>query len=55
MTGSGADTLAARVLEHARTRGLKIATAESCTGGLVAAALTAIAGSSDVLERGFVT
>ena len=38
-----------------RARGLKIATAESCTGGLVAAALTDIAGSSDVVDRGFVT
>ena len=37
-----------------RTRGLTIVTAESCTGGLIAAALTAIAGSSDVVERGFV-
>lgn len=45
---------ATRVLEAARTRNLKIATAESCTGGLVAAALTNVAGSSDVLERGFV-
>jgi nicotinamide-nucleotide amidase len=43
------------VLGACRTRGLKVATAESCTGGLVAAALTAIAGSSDVVERGFVT
>ncbi|WP_018239579.1 CinA family protein [Ensifer sp. BR816] len=36
-------------------RGLKIATAESCTGGLIAAALTEIAGSSAVVDRGFVT
>jgi nicotinamide-nucleotide amidase len=48
---AGAD----RVLEAFRARGWKIATAESCTGGLVAAALTDIAGSSDVFERGFVT
>lgn len=47
--------LAEDVLDACRARGLKIAMAESCTGGLVAAALTAIAGSSDVLERGFVT
>jgi nicotinamide-nucleotide amidase len=46
---------AARVLEHCRARGLTVATAESCTGGLVAGALTEIAGSSDVLDRGFLT
>jgi len=46
---------AARLLDECRRRGLKLATAESCTGGLVAATLTAIAGSSDVVERGFVT
>jgi nicotinamide-nucleotide amidase len=43
------------VLAACRARGLMVATAESCTGGLIAAALTAIAGSSDVLDRGFVT
>ena len=47
--------LADIVLAEARAKGLKIATAESCTGGLFAGALTAIAGSSDVFERGFVT
>lgn len=47
--------LAEEVLAAARARGLKIAAAESCTGGLVAGALTAIAGSSDVFDRGFVT
>ena len=46
---------AARVLELARQAGRLIATAESCTGGLVAAALTEIPGSSDVVDRGFVT
>jgi len=46
---------AKRVLALCRARGLKIATAESCTGGLVIGALTDIAGSSDVVERGFVT
>jgi nicotinamide-nucleotide amidase len=46
---------AKRVLELCRTRGLHVATAESCTGGLVAAALTEIPGSSDVVDRGFVT
>ena len=48
-------TLAQLVLDACRARGWHIATAESCTGGLVAGALTAIAGSSDVVERGFVT
>jgi nicotinamide-nucleotide amidase len=46
---------AEEVLRKTRGLGLMIATAESCTGGLVAGALTAIAGSSDVFERGFVT
>ena len=46
---------AVAVLDTCRARGLKVATAESCTGGLVAGALTAIAGSSDVVDRGFVT
>jgi nicotinamide-nucleotide amidase len=44
-----------RVLDLCRVRGLHVATAESCTGGLVAAALTEIPGSSDVVDRGFVT
>lgn len=38
-----------------RTRGQRVATAESCTGGLIAAACTAVAGSSDWFERGFVS
>lgn len=46
---------AAELLAAARAAGLRIATAESCTGGLIAAALTDVAGSSDVFERGFVT
>jgi nicotinamide-nucleotide amidase len=46
---------AKRVLDLCRARGLKVATAESCTGGLVAATLTEIAGSSDVVDCGFVT
>ena len=46
---------AATVLEACRRRGLRLVTAESCTGGLVAATLTEIAGSSDVVERGLVT
>ena len=45
----------AAILERARAAGVRIATAESCTGGMVAAALTDIAGSSDVVERGLVT
>ena len=43
------------VLNAAKAAGLMVATAESCTGGMVAAALTDIAGSSAVVERGFVT
>jgi nicotinamide-nucleotide amidase len=46
---------AAALLEAYRAKGWRIATAESCTGGLVAGLLTEIAGSSDVVERGFVT
>jgi nicotinamide-nucleotide amidase len=47
--------LAERLLDTCRRNGLHLATAESCTGGMVAAALTDIAGSSDVVERGFVS
>ncbi len=47
--------LAVSVLNACRDAGLMLATAESCTGGMIAAALTDIAGSSDVVERGFVT
>ena len=46
---------ATELLAAARAKGLKLATAESCTGGLIAGVLTEIAGSSDVFERGFVT
>jgi len=46
---------AAEVLAVFRARGKKIAAAESCTGGLIAAAFTHVPGSSDVFERGFVT
>ncbi len=47
--------LAAMVLERARNREAKIATAESCTGGLIMGRLTDIPGSSDVVDRGFIT
>ncbi len=47
--------LARAVLETARDRGWMVATAESCTGGMVSAALTEVPGSSDVFDRGFVT
>jgi nicotinamide-nucleotide amidase len=46
---------ASKLLDLCRAKGFKIATAESCTGGLVAALLTEIAGSSDVVERGLVS
>jgi nicotinamide-nucleotide amidase len=46
---------AAQLIALCRARGLTLATAESCTGGLVASLLTSVAGSSDVFERGFVT
>jgi nicotinamide-nucleotide amidase len=47
--------LAARVIDANRAAGRRIALAESCTGGLVTAALTEVAGSSDVVEAGYVT
>jgi len=47
-------SLAQILLSEAREKNLRIVTAESCTGGLIAALLTEIPGSSDVLERGFV-
>jgi nicotinamide-nucleotide amidase len=46
---------AVEILAQARSRRVMIATAESCTGGLIAGLLTEIAGSSDVVDRGFVT
>ena len=47
--------LAAEVIAAARVQGLRLVLAESCTGGMVAAALTDVAGASAVVERGFVT
>ena len=56
MTSSpGLASEAAALLAACRDAGVTLATAESCTGGLIAATLTEIAGSSDVVDRGFVT
>lgn len=55
MSGSATRALSRSLLDLCRMRKLTIATAESCTGGLVAAALTDIPGSSDVVDRGFIT
>lgn len=46
---------ATRLIARARTQGQRLACAESCTGGLVAGAITEVAGASDVFDRGFVT
>lgn len=48
-------TLARLLIDEAREKRLRVVTAESCTGGLVAGAICSIAGASDVFERGFVT
>ena len=48
-------SIAAEILEAAQRRGVMLASAESCTGGMVAVALTDVAGSSGAFERGFVT
>jgi nicotinamide-nucleotide amidase len=55
MSSAWSNALSEQVLDACRRASLRVATAESCTGGMVAAALTDIAGSSDVVERGFVT
>ena len=55
MFSSDITDLAQAVVAASRRSGLMVATAESCTGGLVVGALTAVAGSSDALDRGFVT
>jgi nicotinamide-nucleotide amidase len=55
VAGVIAEARARALIDAARGRGWKIATAESCTGGLVAAAITDIAGSSGVFDRGFVS
>lgn len=55
MVGEDAFERAAEVIEICRNAGLMVATVESCTGGLVSATITAVSGSSDVLDRGFVT
>ena len=48
-------SLAERVLDKAKATNIKFATAESCTGGMLSSAITSIAGSSSVFERGFIT
>ncbi|SLN12749.1 Nicotinamide-nucleotide amidohydrolase PncC [Roseovarius litorisediminis] len=48
-------TTSAQLLMRARDKGLRIATAESCTGGMLSAEITKAAGSSDIFDRGFVT
>ena len=55
MLGNGAFERAAEMIDTCREAGLMVATVESCTGGLVSACITAVSGSSDVLDRGFVT
>ncbi|WP_139975992.1 CinA family protein [Ochrobactrum sp. CGA5] len=55
MSSPMAEEKAVAVLEACRKAGVMVATAESCTGGLIVGALTDIAGSSDVVDRGFVT
>ena len=49
------ETLARLLIDEVRERHLRVTTAESCTGGLVAAAICSIPGASDIFERGFIT
>lgn len=55
MIANPGDALAAELGQALHARGLRLVTAESCTGGLVAAAITSVAGSSEWFDRGFVT
>ena len=55
MFPSDIENLATELLTACRNKGWKLATAESCTGGLIGAVLTEIPGSSDVVDRGFIT
>lgn len=55
IVGKGGDSLAAYLVDHLKSQGKKITTAESCTGGLIASMLTQVAGASAVFEAGFVT
>ena len=55
MGGAATEPLVERLAEALRARGAFMAAAESCTGGLIAAACTSLAGSSEWFERGFVT
>ena len=55
MFSTALENQAEQLLALCRGKGLRIATAESCTGGLIAGLLTAVPGSSDVVERGFIT